>query len=146
MDMRAAPTLAVQLWACHYPSLDLSFPLCAIRIGLCGLHVVVCLVAQSCPTLCNPLACSRLDCSVHGIFQARILEWVAISSSRESSWLRDPSHVSCVSCIAGRFFTCWAFGEAHSLRGPSLFKVWGPLFLKSTLLGSSLCLSPRPKY
>ena len=80
--MRAAPTLAVQLWACHYPSLGLSFPFCAIRIGLCGLHVVVCLVAQLCPTLCNPLDCSPLDSSVHGIFQARILEWVAISSSR----------------------------------------------------------------
>ena len=69
MDMRCAPTLAVQLWACHYPSLGLSFPFCAIRIGLCGLHVVVCLVAQSCPTLCNPLDCSPLHSSVHGIFR-----------------------------------------------------------------------------
>ena len=37
--------------------------------------------------------------SVHGIFQARILEWVAISSSRESSQLRDPTHICCISCI-----------------------------------------------
>ena len=48
-----------------------------------------CLVAQSCQTLCNPLCCSLPDSSVHGIFQARILEWVAISSSRVSSWPRD---------------------------------------------------------
>ena len=132
MDMRSAPTLTVQLWACHHPSLGLSFPLCAIRIGLCGLHVVVYLIAQLCLTPCNPLDCSPLDAPVHGVFQARILEWVAFSSSRESSCLRDPSHISCVSCVAGRFFTCLAFGEAHSLRGPSLFKVWGPLSLKST--------------
>ena len=43
--------------------------------------------------------------SVHRIFQARILEWVAISSSRGSSWPRDPTWVSCSSYIAGRFFT-----------------------------------------
>ena len=83
MDMRSAPTLSVQLWACHHPSLGLSFPLCAIRIGFCGLHVVVYLIAQSCPTPCNPLDCSPLDASVHGVFQARILEWVAFFSSRE---------------------------------------------------------------
>ena len=42
-------------------------------------------VAQSCPTLCNPMDCSLLGSSVHGIFQARVLEWVAISFSRGSS-------------------------------------------------------------
>jgi len=46
--------------------------------------------------------CSPSGSSVHGIFQARILEWVAISSSRGSSQPRDRTHVS---CIAGRFFT-----------------------------------------
>jgi len=54
---------------------------------------------------CNPLDCSLLDSSVHGILQARILEWVATSFSRGSSWPRDRSQVSCSSCIAGRFFT-----------------------------------------
>ena len=48
-----------------------------------------CVCAQSCPTLCNPMDCSPQDASVHGIFQARILEWVAISSSRGSSLPRD---------------------------------------------------------
>ena len=46
----------------------------------------VCEVAQSCPTLCDPVDCSSPGSSVHGILQARILEWVAIPSSRGSSW------------------------------------------------------------
>jgi len=46
-------------------------------------------VAQSCPTLCDPMDCSIPVSSVHGIFQARVLEWVAISFSRGSSWPRD---------------------------------------------------------
>ena len=39
-------------------------------------------VAQSCPTFCNPMDCSLLRSSIHGIFQARVLEWIAISFSR----------------------------------------------------------------
>ena len=57
--------------------------------------------AQSCPTLCDPLDCSPPGSSVHGIFQARILEWVAISYSRGSSWPRDQTRVSCISCLTG---------------------------------------------
>ena len=53
-----------------------------------------CLVAQLCPTLCNPMTCSPPGSSVHGISQARILEWVAISFSRGSSPPRDRTHVS----------------------------------------------------
>ena len=56
-------------------------------------------------SFCDPMDCSPPGSSVHGIFQARILEWVAISSSRGSSQPRDQTHISCVSCIAGRFFT-----------------------------------------
>ena len=56
--------------------------------------------AQSCPTLCNPM-----NYTVHGILQARILEWVAISFSRASSWPRDQIQVS---RIAGRRFHLWA--------------------------------------
>ena len=62
-------------------------------------------VAQSCPTLCNPMDCSLPGSSVHGIFQARILEWVAISLSRGSSQHRDWTQVS---RIAGRLFNIWA--------------------------------------
>ena len=46
-------------------------------------------VAQSCPTLCDPMGCSLPGSFLHGIFQARILEWVAISFSRGSSQPRD---------------------------------------------------------
>ena len=55
--------------------------------------------AQSCYTLCNSMNCSLPGSFVHGVFQARILEWVAISSSRWSSWPRNWAHISCVSCI-----------------------------------------------
>ena len=55
--------------------------------------------------LCGAMDCSLPSSSVHGIFQARILEWVAISFSRGSSQLRHGIDVSYVSCTAGRFFT-----------------------------------------
>ena len=61
-----------------------------------------CVCAQSCPTVHDPLDCSPPGFSVHGIFQARILEWVVISSSRGSSQPRDRTHVSCISCISRR--------------------------------------------
>ena len=57
------------------------------------------LVAQSCPTLCDPMDYSLPVSSVHGILQARILEWVAILLSRGSSQARDQTCVSSVSCI-----------------------------------------------
>ena len=60
------------------------------------------LVTQSCPTHCDPMDCSWSYFSVHGISQSRILEWVAISFPRGSSWPRD---WTCVSCLAGEFFT-----------------------------------------
>ena len=46
-----------------------------------AMHMLTCSVAQWCPTLCNPMDCIQLVSSVHGIFQARILEWVALSYS-----------------------------------------------------------------
>ena len=66
-------------------------------------------VAQSCPNPCDPMDCSLSGSSVHGIFQTRVLEWVAISFSRGSS---QPKNQTQVSCIAGRFFTDWAMREA----------------------------------
>ena len=63
------------------------------------------LIAQSCLTLCDPVDCSPPASSVHGISQARILEWIAISFSRESFQPRDQTRLSCVFCIAGGFFT-----------------------------------------
>ena len=52
---------------------------------------------QSCPILCDPMDCSPPGSSVHGILQARILEWVAMSSSRGSSQIRDQNCISCIS-------------------------------------------------
>ena len=59
-------------------------------------------------TLCNPVDCSPPGSSIHGIFQARVLEWIAISFFRGSSWPRDWTQVS---LIAGRCFTIWAIRE-----------------------------------
>ena len=56
------------------------------------------LVFQSCPTLCYSLNCSLPGSSVPGILQARMLECIAIPSSRESSWTRDQTRVSCNKC------------------------------------------------
>ena len=60
----------------------------------------ICVCAQWCPTLCDPVDCepSPLGSSVHGILQARILQWVAIFFSRESSRPRDQTHISYISC------------------------------------------------
>ena len=58
-------------------------------------------VTQSCLTLCNRMDCSPPGSSVHRILQARILEWVAMPSSRGSSQPRYQTQVSCVSCIGG---------------------------------------------
>ena len=62
---------------------------------------------------CDPMDPSLS--SVHGILQARILEWVSMSFYRGSSWPRDWTWLSCISCITGRFFTHWATWEAHSV-------------------------------
>ena len=86
--------------------------------------VCVCSVAQLCLTLCYPRDCSPPGYSVHRIFQARTLEWVAMPSSRASSQPRDQTRVSCVSCIAGRFFPTDAPGKPYyELWGLDKFKV-----------------------
>ena len=69
------------------------------------------LVTQSCLTLCDPIACSPPGFSVPGILQERILGWVAIHFSMQSSQARDQTRVS---FIAGEFFTVWATKEAHN--------------------------------
>jgi len=63
---------------------------------------------QLCPTLCDPKDCSQLGSTVHGILQARILEWFPISFSRRPSQRKDQTQIS---CIAGWFFTIWATRE-----------------------------------
>ena len=62
-------------------------------------------ITQLCPTIWD-----LMYYTVHGILQAKILEWVAVPFSRESSQPRDQTQVS---CIASKFFTSWAIREAH---------------------------------
>ena len=83
--------------------------------------------AQLCPTLCGSMGCSPPGSSVHGIFLARILEWVATFYCRASSQPRDQIHVSCISCTRGFVFvvqylsgvwffvTPWSAGHHASL-------------------------------
>ena len=80
------------------------------------------LVTQSCPTLCDPMGCSLPDSSVHGIFQAIVLEWIAISFSSGSSQARDRTWVS---RIVDRRFTVWATREVMTkLRTKKRQKGW----------------------
>ena len=70
---------------------------------------------QSCPILCDPVNGSWPGSSVRGILQARILEWIAISSSRGTSQPRDQTLVSCISCTGERSLYHWATWEVHCL-------------------------------
>ena len=79
------------------------------RSGLCW----------SCPTLCDPTDCSPPGSSVHGIFHARVLEWVAISYSRGSSWPRDQARVSCVSWT-GRWILYHSLSHLEAHKAPTL--------------------------
>ena len=74
-----------------------------VKVSVEGVYVSVLLTQLF--WLCDPLDCSPPGFSVHGILQARILEWVAIPFSKGSSPPRDQTQVS---GIAGRFFTIWA--------------------------------------
>ena len=90
---------------------------------------------------CDPMDCSPPGFFVHGIFQAGILEWVAISFSRASSWPRDQI---CVSCIGRQILYCWATWEAQLCTSCFLI-THNALFPFPWLVGSSLSLKPcRP--
>ena len=99
------------------------------------------LVTQSCPTLCSSMNCNLPGSSVLGIFQARTLKWVAISSSR-GSFL--PRGLTQVCYIAGRFFTVWVTGEACMSQKPhdsfSLCLIGRFMALDKLLYLSKTCL------
>ena len=82
----------IKKWKLYFGFLTFSPPISFFNVK----------VTQSCPTLCDPMDFSLLGFSVHGIIQARILEWVAISFSGGPSQPRDQTQVS---CIAGDLFT-----------------------------------------
>ena len=104
-----AKAVEIKFWAMwrELPTTDLTWS--QSKEGQIEFMKVKELVAQLCPTLCDPMDCSLPGSSIHGILQARILDWVAIPFSRGSSWFRDWTQVS---CITGRFFTIWASREA----------------------------------
>ena len=80
----------------------------------CLLYTAVCAQLFSHVRLCNHMDCSPPGSKVHGILQARILEWVVISSSRGSFQLRDWTSISWVSCTAGWFFSTEPLGKSHT--------------------------------
>ena len=93
-------------WCSQQPPLSTIFMCLLCRISSKDYFFLVKVkVAQSCLTLCDPVNCSPPGSSVHRIPQARILEWVAMLSSRGSSWPKDWTQVS---YISGRFFIVWA--------------------------------------
>ena len=104
------PTLLCPTHLGHHGAL--SWPSWALKLlPTSYLFTHSALVIKSCLTLVNPWTGG---CSVHGISQASVLQWVAISCCRESSWPQDWTQVS---CLAGRFFTSWASREAHFPHG-----------------------------
>ena len=141
--------LFLEVWMCHFTQPPAASPIgyrfrestadqntlwicvcvhVCVRVYVCE---CVCVYAQSCPTLCDPMDSSSSGTSVHGILQARTLEWAAISFSRGSSWPRDWTCISCVSCI-GRWIlyhlctTLWGclplkgWFLLHSIKGHNL--------------------------
>ena len=119
--------------------------------------VCVCLlVTQSYPILSDPMDCSSPGSSVNGISQARVLEWVAILSSRGSSWPRNWTHISYDFCIAGRFFTTEPMGKliyiyivkreewiiSFIFRNKELLKLEGHLYLCGHIHGWFFDYSP----
>ena len=82
-----------------YISPSFSFWMCRKEqcLNSVSLHIICCcLITQSCLTLGDPVVCGPPDSFVHGIPQARILEWVAFSSSRGSFWPRNQTRFSCI--------------------------------------------------
>ena len=108
VSTKSKPSTATQI-TCYFFQVFFRFSTC-ISLNLC-----VCMHAKSlqlCLNLCNPRDCSPPGSSVHGILQARILEWVAMPSSRGSSQPRDGTHVSYFSCIGRWVFTTSVMWES----------------------------------
>ena len=91
----------------------IPWPICPSELGTFSLALTFSEVAQSCPTLSDPTDCSLPGSSVHRIFQAIVLEWIAISFSRGSSQPRDWTRIS---RIVDRRFTIWPMAFASSLN------------------------------
>ena len=93
-------------------------------------------VVKSYPTLCNHMACSPPFSSVHGISQARILEWVAISFSSVYSWPRDQTHIS---CLAVNTYTCFRILVSIGTLHPPPLSVFSESQSEVAQLCTTLC-------
>ena len=113
IDIIASHSLFFHLlnWNIVYLQCCVSFRYITSWFSLC-IYACVCAPLLCYLTLCDPMSCNMPGSSVHGIFQARILEWVAISSSRISSWPKDQTHVSCISSTSRWILHHWATCEA----------------------------------
>ena len=120
-----------------------------VYMSVCWYHIILimclCICAQSYLAPCNPVDCSPPASSVHGVSQARILEWVAISSSRGSSQSSDGIRISWVSCIGKRIlyhYTTWkALNKGKQLPNVELEPMTLGLRVSfSTDCGSQACI------
>ena len=138
------------LFSIYHSSLALLTPVSLILLTLrSALRSLTCvLVVQSCLTLCNAMDCPP-GSSLHGNLQARILEWVAISFSRGSSWPKDRTQVS---CTAGRCLTVWAVREVqksyrrlqlHMSKNRFFFCPNASISINGNL-EFSICSAPKP--
>ena len=137
---------------CIWKSLTDAFLFWKSRLyqpGFCHLPAVLlwphfltpCLCAKpphSCPTLCDTMDCSPANSSLHGILQARILEWVSMPSSKGSSQPRDWTQVSYVSCIGRRVLYYQCHLRSTSTSDPS-FVSWR-LCVSCSVMSDSLWL------
>ena len=90
---------------------------------------VCCVLGSACPILCGPMNYCPPGSSVHGISQARILEWVAISYSRRSFWPRDRTQDSCISCTGTRILYHYHhLGSDHEREPPIQYLCQQPFF------------------
>ena len=134
VSISAQHTLPLQLgqWTTSQPLTPLCF-LLTLLLRLCKLHLGPwCMHAkslQSCLALWDPMDCSPPVSSAHGIHEARILEWVAMPSSRRSPQLRDRT---CISCFVGRFFTAESLGKPLGKEA----KYWPYLYVLHALPSS----------
>ena len=104
-DLRKMPRVEFYLHIHFFPLLLFNY-----KSSMC-----VQSLSHACLTLFDSVDCSPPDSCVNGILQARILEWVAISFSRGFSWLRDQTHISCVSCIGRWILYHWVTWEVTYL-------------------------------
>ena len=102
---------------------------------------------QLCPALCNPMDCSPPGSSGHRIFLARIVEWVALPSSRGSSQLTDWTQVFCILFIAGKFFTTEPSGKPNdfSFRSVQVSRSADSLWPHGLQHAMLPCPSPIPR-